>query len=248
MSEINLENISDIPISAARRRLLGLLEEKMEVTFNRIELLNLALTHTSYANEGSRKMPHNERLEFLGDAVLELASSTYLFNRFPNLSEGELTRTRASIVCQPTLAKLARKLNLGEMLLLGHGEDAGGGRERDSNLEDTFEAIIGALYIDSGWEIARDYVIRQLKPEFAKAEAGKTFKDYKTILQEKIQRAPLRQITYVELSSSGPDHMKTFEYAAEINGVIYGKGTGRSKKLAEQMAAKETLQMIGNKI
>ncbi len=245
MTEENFETPPEPVLTAPRRRQLMQLEKELGVNFNNIELLNLALTHTSYANEGHRKIGHNERLEFLGDAVLELASSTYLFNKFPNLTEGELTKTRAAIVCQPTLAKLARKLDLGKMLLLGRGEDVSGGRERDSNLEDTFEAVIGAIYLDGGWEVARDYVQRQLAPEFEKVKAGAAQKDYKTFLQEIVQRDPLRKISYVELSVSGPDHMKTFEYAAEIDGKIYGKGTGRSKKIAEQAAAKETLEMIG---
>ena len=229
-------------MTAPRRRELKNLEKKLGVEFNKLELLNAALTHTSYAND--KQIDSNERLEFLGDAVLELASSTYLFEKFPELSEGELTRTRASIVCQPTLAKLASDLGLGKMLLLSHGEDSSGGRYRDSNLEDTFESIIGALYLDSGWEVAKNYVLRQLAPAFSGIKTGKNFKDNKTILQELIQQNPSQKIEYVELSVSGPDHLRTFEYAVKIDGKMYGKGTGRSKKLAEQVAAKETLEML----
>ena len=239
MTEMKLEELT-----APRRRELKKLEKLLGVEFNKLELLNAALTHTSYAND--RQIDSNERLEFLGDAVLELASSTYLFEHFPELSEGELTRTRASIVCQPTLAKLAANLGLGKMLLLSNGEDASGGRYRDSNLEDTFESIIGALYLDSGWEVARDYVFRQLAPAFAGVKTGKNFKDNKTLLQELIQRDPTQKIEYVELSVSGPDHQRTFEYAVKIDGKMYGKGTGRSKKLAEQVAAKETLEMLSH--
>lgn len=214
------------------------------VEFNNIELLDTALTHTSYANEKERQIPDNERLEFLGDAVLELSSSTYLYKNFTELSEGELTKTRASIVCQDTLARLARKLHLGDLLLLGRGEDANGGRERDSTLEDTFEAIIGAIYLDQGFAVAQDYVVRQLAAEFESARDGSNRRDYKTVLQEIIQQNPLQTITYVELSTSGPDHMRTFEFAVNIDGKIYGKGVGRSKKIAEQMAAKETLALL----
>ena len=239
MEEKNEDNLN-----APRRRELLNLEKKLGVKFNRIEHLNAALTHTSYANESNRQIENNERLEFLGDAVLELASSTYLFENFPNLSEGELTKTRASIVCQATLAKLAANLNLGKMLLLGRGEDASGGRSRPSNLEDTFEAIIGAIYLDLGWEAAKNYVFRQLAPEFENVKAGRKVKDYKTILQELVQKNPGRKIEYIELDSSGPDHMKTFEYAVKIDNKIFGKGSGRSKKLAEQMAAQKTLEQL----
>ena len=242
MDENKIENLDTL--TAPRRRELLKLEEKLGVKFNNLEFLNAALIHTSYANESNRQIENNERLEFLGDAVLELASSTYLYEKFQDLSEGELTRTRASIVCQPTLAKLAKNLDLGKMLLLGHGEEASGGRERISNLEDTFEAIIGAIYLDSGWEVAKDYVIRQLAPEFESVKIGQNLKDYKTLLQEFVQREPNKKVEYIELSVSGPDHMRTFEYAAKIDGKVYGKGSGKSKKLAEQVAAQKTLEIL----
>ena len=241
MEETKIETQEEM-MTAPRRRELKRLEEKLGVKFNKIENLNAAFLHTSYANE--RNLESNERLEFLGDAVLELASSTYLYENFPELSEGQLTKTRASIVCSTTLAKLGKKLGLGKMLLLGHGEEVSGGRERISNLEDTFETVIGALYLDSGWEVAKDYVIRQLAPEFQNAKIGKNLKDFKTTLQEFVQRFPNKKVEYVELGSTGPDHMKTFECAAKIDGKIYGKGTGKSKKLAEQAAAEKTLKML----
>lgn len=229
-------------LTAPRRRELLKLEERLGVKFNQIEYLNAALTHTSYAND--RQLESNERLEFLGDAVLELASSTYLFENFPELSEGELTRTRASIVCQATLSKLAAELGLGKMLLLSHGEDASGGRYRESNLEDTFESIIGALYLDSGWEVAKNYVVKQLAAEFEAVKSGRPLKDSKTLLQELIQRDSTKKIEYVELSVTGPDHMRTFECAVKVDGKILGKGKGRSKKLAEQVAAKKALEIL----
>lgn len=233
-------------IDAPRRRILSQFEKKIGLKFKNIGLLNNALTHTSYANEKGKIFDDNERLEFIGDAVLELASSTYLFENFSEMSEGELTKTRASIVCQQTLANLAKKLELGKVLLLGHGEDSSGGRTRITNLEDTFEAIIGAIYLDSGWEVAKDYVIRQLASEFEKVRNGKNTKDFKTQLQEIVQKNPLTQMEYVEISSSGPDHMKTFEYAVKIDGKIFGKGMGKSKKLAEQMAAQKALENFKN--
>ena len=233
-------------LTAPRRRELKKLEEKLGVEFKNLANLNFALMHTSYANESNRGLESNERLEFLGDAVLELASSTYLYKNFPELSEGQLTKTRASIVCQTTLAKLAKNLGLGKMLLLGHGEEQSGGRERISTLEDTFEAIIGAIYLDSGWEVAKDYVIKQLAPEFKNAKIGENLKDFKTILQEVVQRDSTKKIEYVELGSTGPDHMKVFECAAKIDGKIFGTGKGKSKKIAEQVAAEKTLAMLSS--
>ena len=220
------------------------LEKVLGVKFNDLNLLNAALTHTSYANERERQIPDNEKLEFLGDAVLELASSTYLYNNFKELSEGELTKTRASVVCQDTLSKQSRKLGLGNLILLGRGEEASGGRERDSTLEDAFEAIIGAIYLDQGWNAARDYVIRHLASEFENARDGSNRRDYKTVLQEIVQQNPASKITYVEISVKGPDHNRIYEYAVDIDGKIYGSGTGKSKKNAEQMAAKKTLEML----
>lgn len=220
------------------------LEERLGVKFHDISHLDMALTHSSYANESRRHMMHNERLEFLGDAVLELASSTYLYEHFPQLTEGELTKTRASIVCSATLAKLAERLELGMALRLGHGEERSGGRTRTSNLEDVFEAVIGAIYLDQGWDIARDYVFRQLAPEFEGVAKGKILRDYKTVLQEVVHRNPAGKLSYVEVSATGPDHNRSYEFVVCINDEVYGRGTGRNKKEAEQMAAKEALKRL----
>ncbi|MBR4695431.1 MAG: ribonuclease III [Selenomonadaceae bacterium] len=228
-------------ISEERRNRLLQLSCRMQVQFRDIGLLDTALTHTSYANEARKHIGHNERMEFLGDAVLELASSTYLYEHFPNLSEGELTKTRASIVCSTTLARLARGLGLGDCLLLGHGEEQGGGRTRTSNLEDAFEAVIGAVYLDQGWETARAYVFRQLVEEFRKVEQGGAMQDYKTVLQELVQRHAGNQVLYELMGAKGPDHDKEFFFAVRINGEVYGQGHGRSKKEAEQHAAREAL-------
>ena len=229
-------------LTESRRKILEELEKKLGVKFKKIELLNTALTHSSYANEKGKIFENNERLEYLGDAVLELASSTYLFKNFSNLSEGELTKTRAAVVCQSTLSNLAIKLGLGKIMLLGHGEISTGGRERETTLEDVFEAIIGAIYLDSGWEVARDYVFRQLEPEFVKIRAGKKLKDFKTTLQELVQQNPDRILEYVELGESGPDHNKTFKCGVKINNKICGVGTGKTKKQAEQAAAQKALE------
>lgn len=214
--------------------------------FNNIELLNLALTHTSFVNESKSQLESNERLEFLGDAVLELATSNFLFNRFPNMPEGALTKTRTNIVRAESLAAVSRKLKLGEMLLLGHGEEESGGRSRLSNLEDVFEAVLGAVYLDQGWEIARSYVFRHMKRTLDEVREGEVAKDHKSALQEFIQQTPGRTIEYVELDSFGPDHSRSFEFAVKIDDRIYGRGIGKSKKEAEQIAAKEALKKLVN--
>ncbi|WP_164175356.1 ribonuclease III [uncultured Selenomonas sp.] len=227
--------------SAARKGELLALAQRLGVTFHDIGLLHTALVHTSYANEAQGRVAHNERLEFLGDAVLELASSTYLYTHFPRLPEGELTKTRASIVCSAALAKIAARLGLGEYLLLGHGEEMSGGRARTTNLEDAFEAVLGAIYLDQGWEAARDYALRQLAPEFDQVRHGENLQDYKTLLQELVQKTPGSTIAYELLEATGPDHAKHYRYAVVINGKTCGEGEGSSKKEAEQQAARMAL-------
>ena len=227
--------------SAARKGELLALAQRLGVTFHDIGLLHTALVHTSYANEAQGRVAHNERLEFLGDAVLELASSTYLYEHFPEMPEGELTKTRASIVCSATLAKIAARLGLGEYLLLGHGEEMSGGRARTTNLEDAFEAVLGAIYLDQGWEAARDYALRQLAPEFEQVRHGENLQDYKTLLQELVQKTPGSTIAYELLEATGPDHAKHYRYAVVIDGKTCGEGEGSSKKEAEQQAAQRAL-------
>ena len=227
--------------SAARKGELLALAQRLGVTFHDIGLLHTALIHTSYANEAQGRVAHNERLESLGDAVLELASSTYLYTHFPTLPEGELTKTRASIVCSAALAKIAARLGLGEYLLLGHGEEMSGGRARTTNLEDAFEAVLGAIYLDQGWETARDYALRQLAPEFDQVRHGENLQDYKTLLQELVQKTPGSTIAYELLEATGPDHAKHYRYAVVIDGKTCGEGEGSSKKEAEQQAARMAL-------
>ena len=234
-------------LTEKRKQELFALAKRLGVAFHDISLLHTALVHTSYANEAPGRVANNERLEFLGDAVLELASSTYLYTHFPKLPEGELTRTRASIVCSASLAKIAARLGLGDYLLLGHGEEMSGGRTRTTNLEDTFEAVLGAVYLDQGWEIARDYALRELAPEFENAELGKLVKDYKTMLQEVVQQRPDSTIAYELLEASGPDHCKHYVFAVKIDGKVCGKGEGPSKKEAEQRAAEVALKKLTKK-
>lgn len=231
----------------SREKALLALSERLGVVFRDLSLLDQALTHTSFANESvRRKVVHNERLEFLGDAVLELATSTYLFRQFPLTPEGDLTKARASVVCEAALHRRASEVHLGEFLLLGHGEETTGGRTRPSILADAFEAVIGAIYLDQGWQAAADYVLRQLRQELLEVERGQNIKDYKTILQEMIQRHPGQHIVYELLSATGPDHAKEFKVAVRVNGLAYGVGVGRTKKAAEQNAAQQALPKFQN--
>ena len=234
-------------MSDERRNLLKKFSETIGVTFSRLELLNQAMTHKSYAKEFEPRLKYNERLEFLGDAVLGLAAGTYLFEHFTDLTEGELTKMRSSVVRQSTLTRLAKELGLGELLLLGPSEE-NSGRGRASNLEDAMESLIGAIYLEHGWEVARDFVFRQFAHEFEHVRAAGIPKDYKSKLQEVIQSQPPRRLTYAELDASGPDHMRTFKAAALIDGKIFGRGVGSSKKAAEQDAARAALQKMGKLI
>ena len=231
-------------ISQERKDKLFFLASVLDVNFNDITLLNQALTHTSYANEAKEHIMHNERLEFLGDAVLELASSTYLFKHFNQMPEGEMTKARASIVCETSLAKLANQLDVGRYLLLGKGERLTGGQKRPSILADAFESIIGAIYLDQGWQTAYDYVVDKLYEEFVAVKNGYNLKDYKTILQEVVQSKG-HHIEYKLISEQGPDHAKVFEFAVEVQGKIKGLGSGTTKKEAEQHAAYEALKRYG---
>lgn len=218
------------------------LSEKLDVGFTTIDLLHQALTHTSYANECKNSvMLHNERLEFLGDAVLDLIVSEYLFRQFASLPEGELTKARAVIVCEPTLARCSAELGIGEYLFLGKGEAGSGGRERTSILADAFEAIIGAIYLDSGIENATRFVLKQLHTELLLVARGEYVKDYKTLLQEVVQKRTDSKISYEIIDESGPDHHKVFHVAVVVNGNQMGSGLGKSKKEAEQLAAKQAL-------
>lgn len=219
-------------------------EEKIGYTFENPDLLVTALTHSSYSNEKRlKKYQCNERLEFLGDAVLELISSEYIFRENPTSPEGELTRTRASYVCEPTLALCARELFLGDYLLLGKGEDNTGGRERDSILSDALEATIGAIYLDGGFDRAKEYVQRFVLQD---VEEKTLFYDSKTILQEKIQ-SEHQKLTYRLLAETGPDHCKSFTVSVEIDGKPVAEASGRTKKKAEQAAAYKAILVLREK-
>ena len=201
-----------------------------------------ALTHSSYANERHLgKHTDNERLEFLGDAVLEIITSEFLFHTYPDYPEGELTRLRASMVCEPTLAFCTRELELGKYLLLGKGEAQTGGRERKSILSDALEALIGAIYLDGGFANAKEFVFRFVLNDI---EHKQLFFDSKTILQELVQGNSSKELHYSLVSEEGPDHDKKFIVEAKIGDTVYGQGAGRTKKSAEQEAAYHTLLQL----
>jgi ribonuclease-3 len=225
-----------------RIRELKLLCQSLGVEFNDISFLHQALTHTSFANESKHAgAVHNERLEFLGDAVLDLVISDRLFKRFPDLPEGELTKARAHIVCEATLARCAAEVGIGQYLLLGKGEDLSGGRERISILADAFEAVIGAIYLDTGFASVSQFILHKLHKDLHSVESGHYVKDYKTLLQEIVQKNSDSRIAYEIISEHGPDHDKIFEVAVIVNTDRMGTGLGRSKKEAEQKAAKQAL-------
>ena len=219
------------------------LEEKIGHTFENPSLLENALTHSSYANEHRGKsLPSNERLEFLGDSILGLVVADHLFRNYPDLPEGDLTRIRASLVCESSLVEVAKALELGKHLKLGRGEESGGGRERPSILADAVEAVLAAVYLDSGIGQARKLINRLVLSQ--NWEAHTASRDYKTALQELVQRESGQVLSYHLTGESGPDHAKTFQMEVQRNGQRLGTGTGRSKKEAEQAAARAALQAL----
>ena len=202
-----------------------------------------ALTHSSFTKE--KELPYNEcyeRLEFLGDSVLGIITAEHFYLNFKDLPEGELTKLRAATVCENSLSSFARQLGLGEYLLLGKGEMCTGGSDRPSILADAFEALIAAIYLDGGIEEAKKFVLKYVDKA---VEEHRGFKDYKTVLQEVIQKNPGEVIEYVLVKESGPDHNKRFEVEVHLNSNVIGKGVGTSKKKAEQLAAKEALELMG---
>ena len=221
------------------------LEEKIGYCFQDQELLKHALRHSSYVNEKHMKKHEcNERLEFLGDAVLEVVSSEFLFFEHQTMPEGELTKKRASMVCEPALAFCARDIDLGEYLLLGKGEEATGGRKRDSVTSDAMEALIGAIYLDGGFASAKKFIHRFILNDL---ENKKLFFDSKTILQEIVQGSSDEHVSYELIREEGPDHNKTFCTAVRIGGRTYGEGEGRTKKASEQQAAYQAILRLQEK-
>ncbi len=212
--------------------------------FRDISLLKVAITHSSFANESKGSLKSNERLEFLGDSVLSVVVSEYIFKNYPDLPEGNLSKLRASLVCEKTLCKFSKSMDIGSFLLLSHGEQHCNGACRESILADAFEAIIAAIYLDGGLEEAKNFVLRFIKHEMLSVTSF-IFDDYKTILQEIVQKNKGEKITYNLIEESGPAHNKIFKMDVRINSNVVGVGTGKSKKQAEQMAAREVLKLMG---
>lgn len=221
------------------------LQNKIGYQFKNPALLNEALTHSSYANEHkSQHIKYNERLEFLGDSVLSIVVSDYIYKNCPELPEGELTKLRASLVCEKSLYEFAKKIDLGKYLILSKGERHNGGADRPSILSDAFEALIAAIYIDGGIAPASKHILNFVIPAI-KNSKKKKINDYKTTLQEIIQKNPGEKLEYVLVKESGPDHNKHFVVEVHLNSNVIGKGGGRSKKEAEQQAAREALELMG---
>ncbi|MDQ2085261.1 ribonuclease III [Herbivorax sp. ANBcel31] len=221
------------------------LEGKIGYTFKDKNNIILALTHSSYANEyKSQNFTSNERLEFLGDTVLNMIISEDIYNKYYNLSEGEMTKFRSNVICEASLARCAKNINIGEYLLLGKGEENTGGRSRISILSDSVEALIGALYLDAGIERTRFFVLNHMGEMIEESIKGIIFMDYKTQLQEILQRSNEKKVVYEIIDEKGPDHNKVFISQVKIDDRPAGRGKGRTKKEAEQMAAKETIESI----
>ena len=222
--------------------------EKIGYTFRDPVLFEKAMTHSSYANEQrGRHLQHNERLEFLGDSVLGLITADYLYNHFSDLPEGQLTKLRAAVVCEQALYEIAKELGIDRELHLGRGEELGGGRSRPSILADAVEALLGAIYLDGGIDPARKFVLRFIPARAEQARAGGSFTDYKTALQEIVQKNREETLSYQLAGESGPDHKKTFEVELLLNSNVFARGVGRSKKEAEQRAARQALELMGKK-
>lgn len=221
-----------------------ILEKKLEYEFRDISLLETALTHSSYNRETENRVQDNERLEFLGDGLLDAIIGRKLYEEMPNATEGKLTKTRALIVCEKSLAKIARELDLGSFLNIGHGEEHTGGRQKDSIIADAVEAVAGAVFIDGGYEVCSRMVLRLFEDTIRLAADGKLFMDYKSELQEKLQAAEGKNvnINYILDDEQGPPHDRVFYVHVENNGVTLGRGSGKRKQEAEQNAARQALE------
>ena len=222
------------------------LKKKLNLSFNQKGLIDHAFIHRSYLNEVKTNLSSNERLEFLGDAVLEFLISSFLYQNFPKKREGELTNLRAAIVCTKTLSEVAKQLGLGELLKLSKGEEKEGGRENPSILADTFEALLGAIYLDGGISQAKSFLEKALFPHIQKLLSKKNLKDPKSLFQEMIQEKIKTSPEYQVLEEKGPDHAKKFKVGVFVDKQVYGTGTGKSKQKAEEMAAKAAIEKINN--
>ncbi|MBE6614501.1 MAG: ribonuclease III [Ruminococcaceae bacterium] len=228
------------------------LENAIGYTFRDKQLLTEALTHSSYSNEKRSKgirRPCNERLEFLGDSVLSILVSSYLFESYRDIQEGELTKIRAAVVCEKALSRFAARIELGQYMHMGHGESMNNGRTRPSILADAFEALLAAMYLDAGenFEPARTFLMPFIQEELQVIRDNSVFVDYKTTLQQIVQQVEGERLEYILVGEAGPDHAKVFTVEARLNSNVIGKGSARSKREAEQNAAKEALVLFGQK-
>lgn len=228
----------------AQREAFSEICKKIGIEWKNIDLLHMALTHSSYSFEKKEKVRNNQRLEFLGDAVLELVVSEYLYNTCSSYTEGDLTKLRASIVCEPSLARVARELGVGSCLYMGKGEERSGGRDRPSILADAFEALLGAIYLDGGLKAAGQFALGRLGDVISDVLEGRVERDYKTELQEILQKISNHPVSYVILKEEGPAHDRFFTAAVTFMGRQMGAGAGHSKKEAEQQAARNALECV----
>ncbi|WP_018249673.1 ribonuclease III [Orenia marismortui] len=221
------------------------LQQQIQIFFNDIDLLERAITHKSFANENRHLgLKDNERLEFLGDSVQDLVVSEYMILEYPDHPEGELAKIRSVVVSAPVLAEKAKEINLGKYLLLGKGEEMTGGRKRDSILADAFEALVGSIYLDQGLEVIKDFILKLLIPDIKKVEKGEHIQDYKTLLQEIIQKNSNARPEYEVIKEEGPDHNKQFTIQVNFEEEVLGVGTGSSKKEAQQKAARNAIDKV----
>lgn len=241
----NFAHLQTPPIEPERRKELQLFQKQAGIRFRDPALLNLAFSHRSFANESDGGVDNNEKLEFLGDSVLGLAVAEYLFRRFPDKAEGDLAKIKSFVVSEDSLAIIARNLKVDNFILIGKGEEYSGGRSKKALLADATEAIIGAYFLDSGFKPARKFVLEHLVPEINKVVENRHRKDYKTLLQEHVQKKFKNYPRYSLLKKTGPDHNKTFWIEVRINNRVYGPGKGKNKKEAEQAAAEIAYREIG---
>jgi len=233
-------------MNSDRKRELREFEKLLNIHFDRLELLNVALTHSSYANQQNLNYnQHNERLEFLGDSVLSMAVSDYLYKKYKTKHEGKLTRMRAGVVCEAALVEISKKLNVSKYLRIGKGEELSGGREKDSLLADACEAVIASIYLDRGFDEARDFVLSHLISKIDTIVKDHNYNDFKSKLQEYVQKNLMAAIKYNVKEESGPAHDRLFQIELYLDNKCYGIGIGKSKKEAEQNAAKEALKNLG---
>lgn len=235
-------------LDTKRLEQLRVLQEKIDIYFKNIDILNIAFLHPSYINESNDCREDNQRLEFLGDAVLELIISDYLYKNYPHLDEGQMTKVRAQVVCEQSLFEISSKLSLGKFLLLGKGEEITLGRHKPSILADTFEALIGALYLEKGFERTYKFILENFENPIKTAVDGQDAFDYKTRLQEILQRTSPEPIKYKIVDEKGPDHDKIFYATVYWRKRLLGRGLGKTKKQAEQQAAKDALKDLNSRL